>query len=85
MHTSIQDDYLKLPKIGLVKAVFDRKYAGKIKTVTVTKNSTGQYFAAINQIKPLLETMPLSQVNEAMERVLANKTRYRIVLVSEEN
>ena len=42
-------------------------------------------FAAINQIKPLLETMPLSQVNEAMERVLANKARYRIVLVSEEN
>ena len=41
-------------------------------------------FAAINQIKPMIETMPLSQVNESMERVLAGKARYRIVLVSEE-
>lgn len=40
-------------------------------------------FAAINQIKPMVETMPLSQVNEAMERVLAGQVRYRIVLVSE--
>ncbi len=42
-------------------------------------------FAAINQIKPLLETMPLSQVNEAMDQVLAGKARYRIVLLSEDN
>ena len=41
-------------------------------------------FAAINQIKPMLETMPLSQVNEAMDKVFANQARYRIVLVSEE-
>jgi putative transposase len=46
-HTSIQNDYLKLPKIGLVRAVFDRRYAGKIKTVTISKNSTGKYFASI--------------------------------------
>ncbi len=46
-HTSIQGDYLKLPKIGLIKAVFDRRYEGKIKTVTISKNSTGKYFASI--------------------------------------
>jgi uncharacterized zinc-type alcohol dehydrogenase-like protein len=40
-------------------------------------------FAAINQIKPMVETMPLSQVNEAMDKVAANKARYRIVLLSE--
>jgi uncharacterized zinc-type alcohol dehydrogenase-like protein len=40
-------------------------------------------FAAINQIKPMTETMPLSQVNEAMDKVAANKARYRIVLLSE--
>jgi uncharacterized zinc-type alcohol dehydrogenase-like protein len=40
-------------------------------------------FAAINQIKPMIETMPLSQVNEAMDKVAANKARYRIVLLSE--
>ncbi|MEM7758198.1 MAG: NAD(P)-dependent alcohol dehydrogenase [Cyanobacteria bacterium P01_A01_bin.40] len=42
-------------------------------------------FAAINQIKPMIETMPLSQVNEAMDLVLAGKARYRIVLLSEES
>ncbi len=41
-------------------------------------------FAAINQIKPMIQTMPLSQVNEAMDLVLAGKARYRIVLESEE-
>ena len=46
-HTSIEGDYLKLPKIGLVKAVFDRRYAGKIKTVTISKDSSDRYFASI--------------------------------------
>ena len=41
-------------------------------------------FAAINQIKPMIQTMPLSQVNNAMDKVLAGEARYRIVLVSEE-
>jgi len=40
-------------------------------------------FAAVNQIKPMIETMPLSQVNEAMDKVAANQARYRIVLLSE--
>ena len=46
-HTSIEGNHLKLPKIGLVKAVFDRRYAGKIKTVTISKNSSDRYFASI--------------------------------------
>ncbi len=33
--------------IGEVKAVFHRKIEGKIKTVTVSLNKSGQYFAAI--------------------------------------
>ena len=38
-------------------------------------------FAAIHQIKPMIETIPISQINAAMDRVVANKARYRIVLV----
>jgi uncharacterized zinc-type alcohol dehydrogenase-like protein len=41
-------------------------------------------FAAVHQIKPQIEIMPLSQVNSAMDKVAANKARYRIVLVSED-
>ncbi len=43
----IEGDWIKLPKIGLVKAVFERRYGGKIKTVTVTKDQADQYFASI--------------------------------------
>jgi putative transposase len=46
-YTSINGDYLKLPKIGEVKAVFDRRYEGKIKTVTISKDSSDKYFASI--------------------------------------
>lgn len=40
-------------------------------------------FAASAGIKPQCELMPLSQVNEAMARVKANKARYRIVLTTD--
>jgi putative transposase len=43
----IVDDWIKLPKIGLVKAVFDRRYEGTIKTVTITKDSSDRYFASV--------------------------------------
>ncbi|NJO95988.1 MAG: IS200/IS605 family element transposase accessory protein TnpB [Pleurocapsa sp. CRU_1_2] len=43
----ITGDWVKLPKIGLVKAVFDRRYCGTIKTVTVSKDSSDKYFASI--------------------------------------
>lgn len=46
-HTSIEGDLIKLPKIGLVKAIFDRRYAGKIKTVIISKDSADRYFASI--------------------------------------
>jgi putative transposase len=44
---TVNGDWIKLPKIGLVKAVFDRRYFGTIKTVTVTKDSSDKYFASV--------------------------------------
>ena len=41
------DDCLRLPSIGDVKAVFHRPVEEKFKTVTVSKNKAGQYFASI--------------------------------------
>lgn len=40
-------------------------------------------FSAARGIRPMVETMPLSRINEAMEKVKQNKPRYRIVLTSE--
>jgi len=44
---TVKDEYLKVPKIGEVKAVFHREVTGKIKTVTISKSSTDKYFASI--------------------------------------
>ncbi|NEO27539.1 MAG: transposase, partial [Kamptonema sp. SIO4C4] len=38
---------LKVPKIGEVKAVFHREIVGQIKTVTISKTSSGKYFASL--------------------------------------
>ncbi|VXD23936.1 hypothetical protein PL8927_790075 [Planktothrix serta PCC 8927] len=41
-------DYLKLPgKVGLVYCVRHRPYEGTIKTVTVSKNRDGKYYASV--------------------------------------
>jgi uncharacterized zinc-type alcohol dehydrogenase-like protein len=40
-------------------------------------------FAQQHHIRPVIETMPMAKVNEAIERTRENKARYRIVLVSE--
>lgn len=40
-------------------------------------------FAQERQIIPMVERMPMSQVNEALQRVKENQARYRIVLVKD--
>jgi uncharacterized zinc-type alcohol dehydrogenase-like protein len=40
-------------------------------------------FAHANAIKPMVELMPMSQVNEAIQRLRDNQARYRIVLVND--
>jgi alcohol/geraniol dehydrogenase (NADP+) len=40
-------------------------------------------FTQANEIVPMVEIMPMSQVNQAIDRVMDNKVRYRIVLVNE--
>jgi D-arabinose 1-dehydrogenase-like Zn-dependent alcohol dehydrogenase len=40
-------------------------------------------FAATHRIAPKVEVMPMSRVNEAIQRIRDNKARYRIVLVND--
>jgi uncharacterized zinc-type alcohol dehydrogenase-like protein len=40
-------------------------------------------FAQVHDIKPWIELMPMTKVNEAIEMVKQNKARYRIVLVND--
>lgn len=46
-NVKVFDNYLQIPKIGDVKAVIHRPIEGKVKTVTVSKNCSGQYFASV--------------------------------------
>ena len=43
----VEKSTIKLPKIGEIKAVYHRELKGVVKTVTVSKNRAGQYFASI--------------------------------------
>ncbi len=40
-------------------------------------------FAQEHHIAPMIEIMPMAQINEAIQRVRENKARYRIVMVNE--
>jgi putative transposase len=46
-NVKIEGDYLKFPKIGLIYTVFHREIKGTLKTVTITKNPNGQYYASV--------------------------------------
>jgi putative transposase len=43
----IEGSRIRLPKVGDVKCVVHREIVGNIKTITISKNSCGQYHAAI--------------------------------------
>lgn len=56
---------IKLSKVGCVKIILHRDIAkGKIKTVTVSKTSTGKYFASVLVDD---ELAPVEQINEVFE------------------
>ena len=46
-NVSIVGEYLKIPKVGLVKAKITQEVEGQIKTVTISVNPSGKYYAAI--------------------------------------
>jgi len=45
--TKFVDDLIYLPKLGWIKINLHRQIQGQVKTVTISKNPSGQYFAAI--------------------------------------
>nr|WP_281169213.1 transposase [Stanieria cyanosphaera] len=46
-NVKLQEEYLIVPKIGSIVARVHRPIEGKIKTVTISKNPSGQYYASI--------------------------------------
>lgn len=60
----VQDGLAYLPKVGRVKAVVHRPLIGKIKTVTVSRESTGKYYAAILMEDGLIAADPLQHFDQ---------------------
>ena len=59
---TLGDGSIYLPKIGNVKAVIHRPILGKIKTVTISRESTGKYFASILADDGIAEIEPLQHI-----------------------
>lgn len=61
----IEGNKIHLPKIGLIKAKFHREICGKIKTVTISRESTGKYYASILTEHDEVIIEPLQSFDEA--------------------
>ena len=46
-NVGLKDNKLKIPKIGLINYYGDREIKGTIKSITISKNTLGMYFASI--------------------------------------
>jgi len=65
-NVKFQGDYLKLPgKVGLVYCLCHREFEGTIKTVTISKNPDGKYYASV-LVDDGKETPNLSTDGEAI-------------------
>jgi len=40
-------DFVKIPKVGQIKAIISREPVGTIKTITISRSSTGKFFASV--------------------------------------
>lgn len=43
----VGEDFVKIPKVGKIKASISRQVEGKIKAITISKTPTGKYFASV--------------------------------------
>ena len=66
--------------ISAAQLVAGQKLVGGSDTGSPAMTATMLEFCARHDIKPVIETFPMSKVNEAIEHLEAGKARYRIVL-----
>ena len=45
------DNYIKLPKLGLVRFAKSREVEGRILNATIRRNPSGKYFVSISELK----------------------------------
>jgi putative transposase len=75
----IVGDCLRLPKLGLVKAVFHRRVEGKIKSVTVSQTGSGVYYASI-----AVELPDLPKIKPDLTKVIGLDFSFACLFVANE-
>jgi putative transposase len=61
-----ENSTIKIPKISAIKFVFDREIKGKVKSVTISKASSGKYFASI-LVKEDQKLLPMTGVEVGID------------------
>ena len=59
---AVTHNTVKLPKIGHIKAKFPNRMNGLIKSATITKTATGQYYASV-LVETIVDELPNTQSN----------------------
>jgi putative transposase len=59
----VGENFVKIPKVGKLKAKISRPAEGKIKTITISRTPTGKYFASVlsETEEPLPEKLPVTE------------------------
>lgn len=59
----IENSYIKIPKIGLVKVKAHRNFEGIIKSITISQNPSGRYFVSVLVNQKDKEELPKTNKN----------------------
>lgn len=62
-HVKVLENKISVPKIGKIKAKVHRQIVGKIRTVTISRESTGKYYASILTDDAIAPKLPLKQID----------------------
>ena len=63
---AVTHNTVKLPKIGHIKAKFPNRMNGLIKSITITKTATGQYYASV-LVETIVDERPKTQSNTGID------------------
>ena len=44
---AVGENFVQIPKVGKLKASISRQVEGRVKTITISRNATGKYFASV--------------------------------------
>ena len=69
MSVSCGDDWIKVPKLEPIKARIHRKVEGKLKSITLSRAVTGEYYASLLHDDGIAAPAPIQSLNES--KVLA--------------